>query len=283
MRVAGVEGYVEVVGKGGGGPGGIYHSDVWVTILNTETGESVESESGIGHASVDGWGHPAPCDGHRSTQTSVTPPCRGRWTAIVRWLGPTAGVEVPLELNGWVRAFGDRSGMPAATLALETLTLSEVDEPRFDGAPAFTRATASGMLVVTPRTAPVAYKWQLRVPAADLVGPASYPRLGRLFAMPEVTEWTGPPSAADVTLTVGDVEAHGLSAIAEERDWLSQCQPSVDCTLPIELRFAYASSPEGATGATNGSSTIEWIVEARLEDYSNPSQTLAPIELTAVP
>lgn len=46
MAVAGVEGYIEVVSKGGGGPFGPHHDDVWLSILDADSGQASDAPDG---------------------------------------------------------------------------------------------------------------------------------------------------------------------------------------------------------------------------------------------
>jgi hypothetical protein len=285
MKVQSVSGYVEVVGKGGGGPGGETHDDVWISIIDAETGRSSEGQDGIGHASVDGWGHYAPCDGMpviegTGLRPDPGPPCSARWTVIARWLDPQAGVEIPLELNGNMRASARDIPRSSEPFSLDTFSIAAADGPTFTGVPAVTRAAVTGSARITPSSSPETHHYFLRVPAALLGAAGGYPRLGRIFVGTTVTEWTGPPVDARVSLSIGGRVTEPYGSSAGELDWLELCKSQADCELPVDVTVKYwQSEGSGKTAQPDGVMALDWRVEARLEDFSDNAAMPATLEL----
>jgi hypothetical protein len=288
MAVAAVESYLGVVHQGAGGVGGTPHDDVWISIINAETGRSSEREHGIGHASVDGWGHSPSCDGEPvvasgKRRPDPAAPCSARWTVIVRWLDPRAGTEIPLELHGNMRAIARAIPSPsAAAFTLDRFAITAVETPSFAGAPALTRAQVTGSRRVTPSSVPETTRFVLRVPAALLGSAPRYPRLGRIFVGSTVTDWSGQPSHARVKLSIRDRETDVYGSIAGEFDWLDLCDPGADCELPVDVTISFWESVgSGRTAPPNGFMALQWRVEARLEDFSAGAAMPASLELVA--
>jgi hypothetical protein len=287
MAVGAVESYLSVVAKGSGGVGGTPHGDVWVSIINAETGGSADREHGIGHASVDGWGHGPRCDGapvvaSGPRRPDPAGPCSARWTVIVRWLDPRAGAEIPLELHGNMRAIARDVPQPSAPLSLDTFAITPVEAPAFIGAPAMTRAAVTGSRRVTPSSVPETSHFVLRVPKVLLGSIARYPRLGRIFVGSTVTDWSGQPSHARVKLSIRDRETDVYGSIAGEFDWLDLCDPGADCELPVDVTISFWESVgSGRTAPPNGSMELDWRVEVRLEDFSAGATMPASLELVA--
>jgi hypothetical protein len=287
MAVRSISGYIEVVGKGGGGPGGETHDDVWISIFNAETGKSSEDVDGIGHASVDGWGHYAPCDGvaviaSGALRPDPGPPCTARWTVVARWLDPAPGADIPLELNGNMRAYARDVPRASNLFALLTFSIAQRGDPTFSGAPATSRAGVTGSARVTPTSAPQTMHYLLRVPAALLHGPAAYPRLGRIFVGSTVGEWSGPPADARVSLSIGGRVTEPYGSTAGELDWLGLCKPDVTCELPVDVTVSFwESTGSGKTSPPDGVMALEWRVEARLEDFSANATMPVGLELVA--
>ena len=277
--VNGIDGYIEVVGVDGA-----RHPDVWISILNLETGESVDRPEGIGGASVEGGGHSAPCDGKSKLSTGEypslpMPPCQARWTVIARWLEPEKGVEIPLELNGRMRAHATelyREG----DFTLSTLAITDAGVPlRVDG-PAVTRATVRGSTRLTLSSPRDTHRALLRVPEALLDGNGGALRLGRIFVGIDRTEWSGPPMAMRTVLSIDDEVAASASApTSMERDWLARCEPGSDCELPITLTFEPISASEAATVPPEGVIAFDWVIEARFEHFAEGATVPAELEL----
>ena len=286
MAVRGVGGYLEVVSDGGGGPGGVVHDDVWVSILDVESGGSSDSVTGNGHASVDGWGHAVSCGGVPALASpeiapNPQPTCHARWTVVARWLDPKPGVEVPLELNGRVSADARSLPGPSETFSLSTLSVKRFDAPTFDGLPAMTQARVKGSARITPTSPPETRHFVLRVPAALLLKDAAlYPSLGRIFVGTTVTDWTGPPVDARVTLTIGDRVTAPYGGTAGELDWLPLCRLRVTCELPVDVTVSYwETQGSGKTPTPGGFMALDWTIEARLEDFSPKATMPAGLEL----
>jgi hypothetical protein len=288
MEVSGVQGHIEVVGEGGGGPGSPSYPDVWVSILNVDTGSSTSSIHGNGHASVDGWGHPAPCDGQPGTNPrdlapDRTAPCTARWTVIARWLEPEAGVEIPLELNANMRAWARRVPASGEAFALQEFSITQAAEPIFDGSPAVASARVKGSATITPASEPQPHKLILRVPAELVSGEGAFPRLGRLFVSSTVKEWSGSPMNIRFAASFAGRAAGGYGGTAGEADWLSVCVKDEDCEIPIDLTISFWSSSSVESPPPDALMTVDWLVEARLEDFDPRATMPAGLELVEVP
>jgi hypothetical protein len=284
-----VDGYLEVVGEGGGGPGGNSHPDVSLTVVNPETGVSPEGAKGIGHASVDGWGHSAPCDGGSifvddQERGRLSTPCEGSWTVIARWLDPAADSDIKLELNARMTGSVDSMSRSSAPPTFAKFTITAAEEPAVQGQPAVSRGVVRGTVKVDALGQPEAHDLRLHVPAA-LLDKATFPRLGRLFVGSTATAWTGPPAQASVVATIGDQGTGGYGNTGGEMDWLALCPLRRDCDLPIHLTIT--PHPMGqnydATPPPGGSITLDWIVDARLEDFGGLSAFPADLTLVEVP
>jgi hypothetical protein len=291
QAVSGITGYIEVVGQGGGGPGSETHPDVWVSLLNVETGASTDAIGGIGHASVDGWGHNARCDGASVFDvegvyaTAAVPPCDGRWTVIARWLEPEPGVEIPLEVNASMTANArDRPAAGEPTGLDAVLAITESGPPAGATGPAVTRAGAGGSARLSASTPRETHRFVLRVPAALLDGEAGFPRLGRLFFGVHVTDWSGAPSYLRTEVSIdGEVVGGATGPSAPARDWLARCPQGIDCELPVAITIEPASSSQVATYPPDGFIAIDWVLEARYEDFSADAVLPASLELVEAP
>lgn len=291
MAVSGIEGFVNVADQGGSGPGGPYHDDVWISILNIDTGHGADGVDGIGHASVDGWGHGLRCDAKSTIEPTAgygnlaSAPCHSQWILVARWLDPQAGVEVPLELTGWMRAFA--RNVPTSSdppFSLARFDMTESSEHVYDGAPSVASARLSGTARVTPSSQPEVRHFLLRVPAVLLTGERGFPRLGRIFVGTTVTAWTGPPDEARARLSIGDRSTDVYAAIAGEFDWLALCKAEVACDLPVDLTLTYwQSSGSGKTSSPGASISFDWRIDARLEDFSGTAPLPAELELIERP
>jgi hypothetical protein len=289
LRVAGTDGYLEVVGEGGGGPGGKAYSDVWVSILNLASGVASDSVHGNGHASVDGWGHGISCDGEPrigvdgqdGSRGSV--PCRSTWTVIARWLEPTRDDERRLEINASLRAWAERVPPPGQPFGLRQLAITNADEPTFDGTPLVSSARVTGTATVRAEANPQTRRFLLRVPAELLAGGATYPRLGRVYASSDITDWSGRPMNLRLRVAFADRVTDVYGGIAGELDWLSACEVGVDCELPVELTIEPWIASSVATPPPDGVMAIDWLVEARFEDFSGGTDAPTGLELVEQP
>jgi hypothetical protein len=280
QAVSGVEGHIEVVGVDG-----TFHPDVWISILNLETGDSVDRPEGIGGASVDGSSHGAPCDGQPvlaagEFRSLLSPPCEARWTVIARWLAPEAGVELPLELNGHLRAYATGVYPESEPFSLDTLAVTDAGVPLPVDGPAVTRAALGGSTRLTVSSERQTHRFLLRVPEALLDGDSGDLRLGRIFVGIDRTEWSGPPMTMRTELSIdGEVVASASAWTSMERDWLARCEPGSDCELPITLTFEPVSASEVATAPPDGAIAFDWVVEARVEDFGEGATVPAELEL----
>lgn len=286
LAMSGAEGYIEVVGRGGGGPGSQTHDDVWVSILDVESGGSTDYIYGNAHASVDGWGHSVGCAGAPAIGASPLVPdrtsaCHSSWMVVARWLDPIRGADVPLDVNGRLRAFAAAYPSPGQTFALSTFAVERASAPTFSGQPATTSAQLTGSARITPSSTPTTRHLTLRVPAALLAASTRFPRLGRIFIGTKVTGWSGPPDEARVTMTIRDRTAAPYGSIASEFDWLTLCMPGADCVLPIDLTVAYwESTGSGKSPSPDGFMALDWTMQARLEDFSSTGSMPAQLQLT---
>ena len=276
----GVDSHIEVVGVGGA-----FHPDVWLSILNLATGDSADRPEGIGHASVDGWSHGAPCDGQSVLEAGEFrslpgPPCQARWTVIARWLAPQAGVEIPLELNGKMLAHATELYPDDEPFSLDVLAVTDAGVPLPVDGPAVTRAAFSGSTRLTLSSERETHRSLLRVPEALLDGDGDDLRLGRIFVGIDRTEWSGHPMTMRTELSIdGEVVASATAPISMERDWLARCEPGSDCELPITLTFEPVSASEVATIPPDGAIAFDWVVEARFEDFGDGATVPAELEL----
>ena len=277
--VYGVDGYIEVVGVGGA-----RHPDVWISILNLETGDSVDRPEGIGTATAEGGGHSAPCDGKPTLDAGEfrslpVPPCQARWTVIARWLEPEPGVEIPLQLNARMRA-GATKMYPEGEFTLDTLAVADAGVPLPVDGPAVTRAAVRGSTRLGVASQRETHRSVLRVPKALLDGKGDELRLGRIFVGIDRTEWSGHPMTMRTELSIDDaVVASSTAPISMERDWLARCEPGSDCELPIALTFEPVSASEVATLPPEGVIAFDWVVETRFEDFGEGAAVPAELEL----
>ena len=278
--VDGIAGHIEV--RGVGEP--FFYPDVWLTILNLETGESVDRSDGIGSASVDGGSHYAPCDGKPALDAGElrdlpVPPCHARWTAIVRWLDPEPGIEIPLELNADMRAHATALYPEGDPFTLDALAITDAGVPFPVDAPAVTRSSAHGSTTLTSSSGREAHRYLLRVPKAVLEGGSDALRLGRIFVGVGQKE-RSPSMSMHTELSIDDeVIAAAGAAVSTERDWLARCRPGSDCELPIMVTFEPKSSSAIATMSPDGVIAFDWTVEARFEDFGKGATIPAELEL----
>jgi hypothetical protein len=279
LPVYGVDGYIEVVGVAGA-----RHPDVWISILNLETGDSVDRPEGIGSASVEGGGHSAPCDGKPTLDAGEfrslpVPPCKARWTVIARWLEPEPGAEIPLQLNGRMRA-GATKLYPEGEFTLDNLAVTDAGVPLPVNGPAVTRASDRGSTRLTVSSERETHRFVLRIPKSLLDGERGDLRLGRIFIGIDRTEWSGHPMTMRTELTISDeVVASATAPTSMERDWLARCTPGSDCELPITLTFEPISASEVATMPPEGVIAFDWVIEARFEDFGEGATVPAELEL----
>lgn len=279
--VLGIDGYIEVVGVGDTP----FHPDVWISILNLETGDSVDRSDGIGSASVQGWGHSAPCDGKPVLDAGEqrdfpVPPCHARWTVIARWLDAEPGVEIPLELNARMRAHATELYPENEPFTLDALAITDAGVPLPVDGPAVTRAAVRGSTRFTPSSGRETHRSVLRVPGALLEGAAGDLRLGRIFAGVDLTERSDLPMSLRTEFSIDDdVVASATAPTAMERDWLARCEPGSDCELSVTLTFEPMSSSEVATMPPDGVIAFDWVIEARFEDFGEGATMPAELEL----
>jgi hypothetical protein len=282
LPVYGVDGHIEVVGVGDA-----RHPDVWISILNLESGDSVDRPEGIGSASVEGGGHGAPCDGKPTLdggeyRSLPVPPCQARWTVIARWLEPEPGVEIPLELNGHMRAHATKL-YPEGEFTLDDFAVTDAGVPLPVDGPAVTRVAHDGSTRLTMSSERETYRSVLRVPRSLLESAGDDLHLGRIFVGIDVTEWSGPPMTMRTELRIDDeIVASATAPVSMERDWLSRCEPRSDCELPITLTFEPISASEVATMPPEGVIAFDWRVEARFEDFGDGATVPAELELLAL-
>jgi hypothetical protein len=279
--VLGIDGYIEVVGVGDTP----FHPDVWVSILNLRTGDSVDRSDGIGSASVQGWGHSAPCDGKPLLDAGEqrdlpVPPCQARWTVIARWLEAAPGVEIPLELNARMRAYATELYPETQPFTLDALAITDAGVPLPVDGPAVTRAAVRGSTRFTPSSGRETHRFALRVPGALLDRAGGDLRLGRIFAGVDLTERSHLPISMRTQFSIDDdVVASATAPTAMERDWLARCEPGSDCELQITLTFEPTSSSEVATMPPDGVIAFDWVIEARFEDFGEGATVPAELEL----
>ena len=277
--VMGVDGYVEVVGVGGA-----FHPDVWISILNLETGDSVDRREGIGTASVEGGGHSAPCDGKPTLDAGASrslplPPCEAQWAVIARWLDGKPGAEIPLEINARMRAYATELYPDDQPFTLETLRITDAGVPLPADGPAVTRGDVRGSTKLTPASSRETHRSVLHVPRALLSGSGDDLRLGRIFVGIDLKE-RAPSMSMRTELSIGDVVvASARAPTSMERDWLARCRPDSDCDLPITLTFEPISASEVATMSADGVVAFDWRVEARFEDFGKSAIVPAELEL----
>jgi hypothetical protein len=278
--VLGVDGHIQVVGVGEP----FFHPDVWLSILNLETGDSVDHSDGIGSASVDGGSHHAPCDGKPVLDAGElrdlpVPPCRARWTVIARWLDAEPGVEIPLELNASMLAHATELYPEGDPFTLDALAVTDAGIPLPIDGPAVTRRTYRGSTTFTSTSGRETHRYLLRVPAALVDDAGSGLRLGRIFVGIGLKERSQPMSMR-TELTIDDeVVASATAPISMERDWLARCAPGSACELPIMVTFEPKSSSEVATMSPDGVVAFDWTTEARLEDFGEGATMPAELEL----
>lgn len=280
--ISSVEGFLRVTGPGGELPGQILLPDVWVTVIDPLTGRTPGEGYGVGHASIDGWGYGVPCAPAGAPAEAGGDPardgsCSTRRTVIVRWLDPAAGAEVTLQIAANLTAHPNR--FVDGDKFEPSLAITELPDPSFDGVPALARVSLTGSAVVATSSPESSEELLLRIPASLLDGEPGYPRLGRLFFSSEITEATGPPASLRLALSIDDRTVDVYGGIAGEMDWLSLCEPGVDCELPITLTTRPWVSVSQATAAPDGSMSIDWVVEARLEDHAPGAGLVGGLEL----
>ena len=231
--VDGIAGHIEV--RGVGEP--FFHPDVWLTILNLETGESVDRSDGIGSASVDGGSHYAPCDGKPALEAGElrdlpVPPCHARWTAIVRWLDPKPGVEIPLELDADMLAHATALYPESDPFTLDALAITDAGVPFPVDGPAVTRGSAHGSTTLTSTSGREAHRYLLRVPEALLDGGSDALHLGRIFVGIGLKERSQPMSMHTELSIDDEVVATAGAPVSMERDWLARCRSRVRLRSP---------------------------------------------------
>ena len=210
------------------------NENTWISIIDPTSGKSWERAAGLGHASIDGWGHYGACQPTGCDET---------WAVIVRWLTPRPAPRSRRASER--RSTSQRRDIPDQTrtpppLILDELSVTPVQTLDFDGAPATSSAGDGGFFRSTPSWPGETHRWTLHVPAALLTEPAPYPRLGRVLIAENVTEWSGAPAAFSTHLAVGDSTSDATGGpIALELDWLSGCRVGVDCEVPITVTFGW--------------------------------------------
>ena len=278
--VMSVDGHIEVI-SAGDPP---YRADVWISMLNLETGDSIDRPEGIGSASIDGSSHRAPCDGKPVLEDGESrdlpaPPCRARWTVIARWLDPAPGVDVPLGLNASMRAYATELYPKDEPFTLDTLAITDAGVPLPVDGPAVSRRDLRGSTRLTPSSRRETHRSLLHVPRALLVGSDDGLRLGRIFVGIDLKE-RSPSISYRTELSIGDaVVATAGAPTSLERDWLARCLPDMDCDLPITLTFEPKSASEVATMAPDAVVAFDWRVETRFEDFSENAAIPAELEL----
>jgi len=241
----------------------------WISIIDPASGTSWERSSGLGHASIDGWGHYGAC---------VATGCDETWAVIVRWLTPRSDASLKARLGASLDATArdtpDQTRTPPP-LVLDELSVTPVQALDFDGAPATSSALDGGSFRSTPSWAGETHRWTLHVPAALLTEPARYPRLGRVLITENVTDWSGAPAAFSTHLVVGDTTSDASGGpIALELDWLSGCRVGVDCEVPISVTFGWNTVDSRPFGS-DAVMAADWSLMAILED-SAPGATIPP-------
>ena len=280
--VHGIAGHIEV--RGVGEP--FFYPDVWLTILNLETGASVDRSDGIGSASFDGGSHYAPCDGKPALDAGElrdlpVPPCHARWTAIVRWLDPEPGVEIPLELNADMLAHATALYPESDPFTLDALAITDAGVPFPADGPAVTRGSAHGSTTLTSTRGRETHRYLLRVPEALLDGGSNALHLGRIFVGIGLKERSQPMSMHTELSIDDEVVATAGAPVSMERDWLARCRPGSDCELPVTVTFEPRSSSEIATMSPDGVVAFDWTIEARFEDFGEGATMPAELELIA--
>ena len=76
---------------------GSSNEDTWISIIDPTSGRSWERDSGLGHASLDGWGHYGACQPTGCDET---------WAVIVRWLQPRPDATLKARLGASISATG---------------------------------------------------------------------------------------------------------------------------------------------------------------------------------
>ena len=277
--VMGIDGYIEVVGVGGA-----FHPDVWISILNLQTGDSIDRPEGIGTASVEGGGHRAPCDGKPAVDAGASrdlplPPCKAQWTVITRWLDAKHGAEIPLEINARMRAHATELYPDDQPFTLDTLRITDAGVPLPADGPAVTRGDLRGSTNLNPSSSRETHRSLLHIPRALLTSSGDDIRLGRIFVGIDLKE-RSPSISMRTELRIGDdVVASAEAPISMERDWLARCPPDADCDLPITLTFEPRSASEVATMSPDAVVAFDWRVEARFEDFGESATLPAELEL----
>jgi hypothetical protein len=251
--------------------------DTWISIIDPASGKSWERDAGLGHASIDGWGHYGACPSTGCDET---------WAVIVRWLKPRPDATVKARLDASIDVSARDVPDQARTtppLILDELSVAQVGTLDFDGAPATTSGRASGSFRSTPTWPGETHRWTLHVPAALIGERARYPRVGRVLIAESVTEWSGAPAAFSTHLVVGDSTSDATGGpIALELDWSSGCRVAVDCDVPITVTFGWSAVDSRPIGS-DPVMAADWYLVAMLED-STPGATLPPgLQLEALP
>jgi hypothetical protein len=245
------------------------NESTWISIIDPASGKSMERDSGLGHASIDGWGHFGACQPTGCDET---------WAVIVRWLAPRPGATLKARLGASLsvsaRDVPDQTRTPPP-LILDELSISPVQTLDFDGAPATSSASSSGSFRSTPSWRGETHRWTLHVPAGLLAEAVHYPRLGRVLIAEKVTEWSGVPAAFSTHLAVGDSTSDATGGpIALELDWMGGCRVGVDCEVPITVTFGWSAVDSRPIGS-DPVMAADWTLEALLED-STPGATVPP-------
>jgi hypothetical protein len=280
--VLGIDGHIEVRGVGATP----FHPDVWLSILNLETGDSVDQSEGIGSASVDGGSHHAPCDGKPVLDAGELrdlpiPPCHARWSVIARWLDAEPGVEIPLELNASMLAHATELYTEGDPFTLDALAITDAGVPLPIDGPALTRRAYHGSTTLTSTSGRETHRYLLRVPEALLEGGSDDLHLGRIFVGIGLKERSQPMSMHTELSIDDEVVATAGAPVSMERDWLARCRPGSDCELPVTVTFEPRSSSEIATMSPDGVVAFDWTIEARFEDFGEGATMPAELELIA--
>jgi hypothetical protein len=196
----------------------------------------------------------------------------------VRWLQPRPDATLKARLGASISATGRDTPFPPQSpppLILDRLSVTEVQDMAFDGAPASSSAGDGGSFRSTPSWPGETHRWTLHVPATLLAESAHYPRLGRVLIAENVTEWSGSPAAFSTHLAVGDNTSDATGGpIALELDWLSGCRVGVDCEVPVTVTFGWNAVDMSPVGS-NPVMAADWYLVATLED-STPGATIPP-------
>jgi hypothetical protein len=278
--VQAVDGYINVASVGDPP----YRADVWISILDLETGDSIDQPDGIGSASIDGSGHHAPCDGKPALDAGEprslpVPPCKARWTVIARWLDAAPGGEVLLALNASLRAYANPANGVDLPFTLDTLAVTDAGVPLPVDGPAVTRRDLRGSTTLTPSSGLETHRAVLHVPRSLLAGRETDLRLGRIFAGIDLKERSPSISMKTVIRLEDEVVASATAPTSFERDWLARCAPDSNCVLPITVTFEPISASQVATMAPDAVVSFDWRIEARFEDFGEGATLPAELDL----